>query len=159
MTPGQAARETPGRIRIRNLEAADEDRWKNLWSGYLGFYSAMIEPAVTDHLWRCMLSGGKSHLGLAATEDGELVGFAHVIVHPQTFSITDAAYLEDLFVAPGHRKRGVGSALISHLLVLAGQHGWSRVYWHTKADNFTARRLYDQFVGADDMVRYLVKLG
>jgi hypothetical protein len=31
--------------------------------------------------------------------------------------------------------------------------GWSRLYWHTRADN-PARRLYDEFAAADDFVRY-----
>ena len=30
---------------------------------------------------------------------------------------------------------------------------WSRLYWHTRSDN-PARRLYDEFVKADDFVRH-----
>ena len=37
---------------------------------------------------------------------------------------------------------------------LGRDRGWSRLYWHTRASNEAARRLYDKFVNADDFVRY-----
>jgi len=37
---------------------------------------------------------------------------------------------------------------------MASHCGWSRLYWHTRAGNLAARRLYDAFVQADDFVRY-----
>ena len=42
---------------------------------------------------------------------------------------------------------------------LGRERGWSRLYWHTRASNETARRLYDKFVNADDFVRYRMILG
>jgi hypothetical protein len=41
---------------------------------------------------------------------------------------------------------------------MARQCGWSRLYWHTRAENAAARRLYDSFVEADDFVRYRLKM-
>ena len=37
---------------------------------------------------------------------------------------------------------------------MAKARGWARLYWHTRQGNETARRLYDKFAGADDLVRY-----
>lgn len=37
--------------------------------------------------------------------------------------------------------------------------GWSRLYWYTRESNDVARKLYDQFVEADDFVRYRLFLG
>jgi hypothetical protein len=42
---------------------------------------------------------------------------------------------------------------------LARERGWSRLYWHTRAANATARKLYDKFAKADDFVRYRMILG
>ena len=67
-------------------------------------------------------------------------------------------YLEDLFVAPEARGHGVGRMLLQDLVVLARQNGWPKLYWHTRATNITARRLYDTFTRADDFVRYVVPL-
>lgn len=144
---------------VRRLAADDEACWRQLWSAYAEFYGTLVGPEVGDHLWRRLVSGCQPYLGLAATLSGELVGFAHVIAHPVTFSIREAAYLEDLFVAPAHRRRGVASALIKRLIELAETEGWSRLYWHTAADNFTARRLYDGFIPADEAVRYRISFG
>jgi GNAT superfamily N-acetyltransferase len=62
-------------------------------------------------------------------------------------------YLEDLFVDPNYRNRGLGRLLIQDLVDLAKIRGWARLYWHTQAAN-PARRLYSEFAGADDFVRY-----
>jgi hypothetical protein len=43
--------------------------------------------------------------------------------------------------------------LIADLIERAKSNGWSRLYWHTRAGN-PARRLYDEFIQADDFVRY-----
>jgi ribosomal protein S18 acetylase RimI-like enzyme len=57
------------------------------------------------------------------------------------------------------RGGGVGRMLLQDLVALARQHGWPTVYWHTRGNNATARRLYDTFIPADDFVRYVVTVG
>jgi ribosomal protein S18 acetylase RimI-like enzyme len=54
--------------------------------------------------------------------------------------------------------KGVGKALIDRLVTMGKSNGWSRVYWMTRDNNATARRLYDQYGKADDFVRYMVKI-
>jgi len=61
-------------------------------------------------------------------------------------------------VAPAARGRGIGRLLIEHLVERARSEGWARVYWHTRAGNTTARRLYDRFCPADGFVRYTIAL-
>ena len=34
--------------------------------------------------------------------------------------------------------------------------GWSRLYWHTRLNNYRARGLYDKFTPHSDFVRYTV---
>ena len=55
-------------------------------------------------------------------------GLAHTILHPHTFSLRLVCYLEDLWVSPLHRGRGVATRLIEHLEVLGRQEGWRRLY-------------------------------
>src|ERR1700751_5258306 len=45
----------------------------------------------------------------------EPVGFAVWFVNFSTFSGRSGIYLEDLFVRPSHRGKGVGKALLAHL--------------------------------------------
>src|SRR5262245_41234494 len=50
-----------------------------------------------------------------AAWDGEVVGFALWFLNFSTFSGKAGLYLEDLFVRPEHRGKGIGKALMVHL--------------------------------------------
>jgi ribosomal protein S18 acetylase RimI-like enzyme len=93
-----------------------------------------------------------------AIQRAETLGFANYVLHPFTWSERPTCYLEDLYVSPEARGRGVGKQLIEHLVVRGRTEGWARVYWHTREDNATARRLYDSFGPADGFVRYTIAL-
>jgi GNAT superfamily N-acetyltransferase len=105
-----------------------------------------------------MLAPGSGIVGRLAEENGSVVGFTVSVLHAGTWTKTPICYLEDLFVDPEIRGKGIGKALIEDLIAMARERGWSRLYWNTRASNATARRLYDRFVQADDFVRYLLVL-
>jgi GNAT superfamily N-acetyltransferase len=84
----------------------------------------------------------------------ELAGFTISILHEGSWTTRPCCYLEDLFVDPSFRGRGIARALIEDLVQRCPTQGWSRLYWHTRNSNREARRLYDKFVRADDFVRY-----
>lgn len=143
---------------IRMAEPRDEDRWRELWRGYLDFYHQPQDEAVTAGTWSRICEPGSGILCRVIEAEGQLVGFAIAVLHPGTWTLAPVCYLEDLFVDPAARGRGFGRALIDDLLTLARERGWSRLYWHTQAGNATARRLYDTYVPADDFVRYRLVL-
>lgn len=89
--------------------------------------------------------------------DGEVAGFSISVLHPGTWFAGPACYLEDLFVDPASRGRGLGRRLVQDLVDLGKEHGWANLYWHTRHSN-PARKLYDEFIGADDFVRYRLPL-
>jgi GNAT superfamily N-acetyltransferase len=61
--------------------------------------------------------------------DGEPVGFAVWFINFSTFSGRSGIYLEDLFVKPEHRGRGLGKALLVHLARTCADNGWARLQW------------------------------
>src|SRR5215510_10395028 len=61
--------------------------------------------------------------------NGEPVGFAVWFANFSTFSGRHGIYLEDLFVRPPFRGRGIGKALLAHLAKLCVDNGWSRLQW------------------------------
>ena len=61
--------------------------------------------------------------------NGEGVGFALWFFNFPTFSGRPGIYLEDLFVRPAFRGKGIGKALLSHLARLGVEQGCSRLQW------------------------------
>lgn len=145
-------------MRIRDPLPGDEAAWRALWSGYNAFYEAVVPEEVTAATWRRILDPVSPVFARLAEQDGCVTGFAVCVLHPGTWSLAPLCYLEDLFVDPARRRTGAGEAMIRDLLDLGRSCGWSRVYWHTRADNAAARRLYDRFAAADGFVRYTLAL-
>ena len=145
-------------LRVREIRSSDEAAWRRLWAGYCEFYEESLGDEVTGHTWRRLLDAKSPVHGLVAEDGkGEVVGIANYILHENTWTTTPVCYLEDLFVAPGARGTGAGRALLERLVSEMRERGWSRLYWMTREDNATARRLYDRFTRADDFVRYVVR--
>jgi GNAT superfamily N-acetyltransferase len=61
--------------------------------------------------------------------NGEPVGFAVWFLNFSTFSGRSGLYIEDLFVRPEHRGKGIGKALLAYLAKLCVDHGWARLQW------------------------------
>jgi GNAT superfamily N-acetyltransferase len=64
-----------------------------------------------------------------AAWNGEPAGFAAWFPNFSTFSGRHGIYLEDLFVRPAFRGRGIGKALLGHLAKTCVDNGWSRLQW------------------------------
>jgi GNAT superfamily N-acetyltransferase len=61
--------------------------------------------------------------------NGEAAGFAVWFINFSTFSGRSGIYLEDLFVRPAQRGKGIGKALLAHLAKQCLANGWSRLQW------------------------------
>ncbi|MGH6608922.1 MAG: GNAT family N-acetyltransferase [Burkholderiaceae bacterium] len=82
-----------------------------------------------------------------AWEDERAVGFALYFHNYSTFLARRGLYLEDLFVVPEARGRGVGKALIRHCAQLAVARGCGRFEWAVLDWNQPAIDFY-QSIGA-----------
>src|SRR4051794_23927866 len=60
---------------------------------------------------------------------GEPAGFAVWFINFSTFSGRSGIYLEDLYVRPASRGKGIGKALLGHLAAECVAKGWSRLQW------------------------------
>lgn len=140
---------------IRNAKPNDRAAWEPLWVGYLEFYNSELPRAVTDTTWSRFHDPSEPMQCLVAEDDhGSLLGFTNIVFHRGTWSIGDFCYLEDLFVAPTARNRGVARALIEAVYALADERGAERVYWLTHESNTTARKLYDKLARNRGFIQY-----
>lgn len=64
-----------------------------------------------------------------AFADGVPAGFAIYFFNYSTFLARPGLYLEDLFVKPEFRARGIGKALLLHLAKIANARGCGRMEW------------------------------
>ncbi|HVT87753.1 MAG TPA: GNAT family N-acetyltransferase [Tepidisphaeraceae bacterium] len=81
---------------------------------------------------------------LIARLNNEPVGFALFFHNYSTFLARPGIYLEDLFVLPAHRNKGVGKALLVKLAQIArerncGRLEWSVLDWNQPAIDFYQR--------------------
>ena len=82
--------------------------------------------------------------------DDRVVAFALFFTNFSTFLAQPGLYLEDLFVEPAERGRGIGEALLTRLAQLAAERGCGRFEWSVLDWNVNAIRFYER-IGATVM--------
>jgi GNAT superfamily N-acetyltransferase len=143
-------------IRVRRLEAKDKSGWLPLFKAYIEFYKAAVPDEVIEITWQRLLSGAEGvHIGFVAVDANDKpVGIAHVLFHRSTWSASWYCYLEDLFVEPTLRAKGVGRQLIEAVYREADERKCTRTYWSTQEFNYRARGLYDQMATKSPFIQY-----
>ena len=139
---------------IRTIHDADLDAWLSLWHGYNDFYRNEPAEEVTQTTFRRLCENSDGFYGLVAENDKGLVGLAHVVFHPATWTTGTYCYLEDLYVSREGRGSAAGRLLIEGVYAEADRRGADRVYWHTQQYNGPARSLYDAVAHATSFVVY-----
>ncbi|MEJ2580693.1 MAG: GNAT family N-acetyltransferase [Acidobacteriota bacterium] len=123
----------------------------------LAEYEKMSDEVVADEaLLRQTLFGDRQIAEVViASYDGEPAGFALFFHNFSTFLGRPGIYLEDLFVIPRLRGRGIGRVLLSHLAKLAIERGCGRLEWWVLDWNEPAIRFYER-LGAQEMDEWTV---
>jgi len=80
---------------------------------------------------------------LVAEVEGRAVGFALYFATFSTFLCKPGLYLEDLFVEPAHRGRGIGKALLKRLAAITVERGGGRFEWRVLDWNEPSIRFYE----------------
>ena len=110
----------------------------------LAEYERLAHEVVADEAQlRTTLFGVKPAAEVLLAEvAGEAVGFALFFQSYSTFLGKPGLYLEDLFVRPTSRSRGVGAALMSALARIAVQRHYGRFEWSVLDWNAPALKFY-----------------
>ena len=112
----------------------------------LGEYERLSHEVVaTEDGLRAWLFGERpaAEVVLASVND-TVVGFALFFHNFSTFLGRPGLYLEDLFVKPEWRGRGIGQRLLVHLASLAVERGCGRMEWTVLDWNEPALRFYER---------------
>jgi GNAT superfamily N-acetyltransferase len=133
-------------LRIRAAEPTDSAIIFEL-IGELSDYERLRHEMVgrLDDLRSHLFGEPRFAHALLSEWDGKVVGFALYYFNYSTFLCRPGIYLEDLFVRPQYRKRGIGLALLRALEQRARELGCGRLEWAVLDWNRTAIEFYLRF--------------
>ncbi|MGA8707383.1 MAG: GNAT family N-acetyltransferase [Steroidobacteraceae bacterium] len=131
------------------LRAATESDLADIFEliGELAEYERLRHQMVgsLDDLRRHLFGEQRYAQVVMADWDGHLAGFALYFFNYSTFLCRPGMYLEDLFVRPEFRGRGVGLGLLAELERRARQLGCGRFEWSVLDWNQSAIDFYHRF--------------
>lgn len=140
--------------------ATDVEPLLPLIAGYQRFYGATPDMVRNRAFFARLIGTNDIGTLLEACAGNEILGFATLYWSRSSVSARDVVLLNDLFVIPEARSRGVGRALIAAAAEVARERGAGALNWVTHPDNSAARRLYDSLgATADTWVEYTLELG
>ena len=109
-----------------------------------------IVEADEDRLRRTLFGERPVAEVLLAYEDDECVAFAVFFTNYSTFLAKPGLYLEDLFVKPHARRKGIGLKILKRLASVARERGYGRMEWSVLNWNQPAINFYKK-IGAVPM--------
>jgi GNAT superfamily N-acetyltransferase len=112
--------------------------------------------ATEDRLRETLFGTRPSAEVLLAHWDQECAGFAVLFATYSTFLARPGIYLEDLFIKPHLRGKGIGLALLKHVARLAAERGCGRLEWGVLNWNQSAIGFYEKLgaVPMDEWTKY-----
>lgn len=136
--------------KISSVAVTDVPDLVPLVRGYAAFYGVEASDAAIVAMSNALMqdAAGEGVQLLARSSDREAVGFATVLWTWSTLTASRIGVMNDLFVRPDVRSRGLGRALLEACVGLCEQRGdIAALRWQTALDNTTAQRLYDSVGG------------
>jgi GNAT superfamily N-acetyltransferase len=129
-------------VQVRAISRADINDFLPLVAAYQDWNGAGPTTHTKNKLFfQRFLEPSKYGIWLGASIDGSSAGFATLCWSDSSVAASDVALIEDLFVDPYYRDRGVGKALMEAGACAARARGATRLDLTVGADACTASAL------------------
>lgn len=145
---------TDSTITVRPVDAADEERWRELFRSYREFYGQPASDEIVTNVWGWLMDPSHECRALVAELDGRVVAIADFRRFSRPISGSSGIWLDDLFTDPEVRGKGAARALIAQLTTIAEAEGCTVVRWITGSENRQAQILYGNVATRTDWVTY-----
>jgi len=133
---------------IRTVQPGDEVELTAMIHELAEFERAAADCSVTETQLREALFGPQPTVhGHIAEVDGRAAASALWFRNFSTWDGAAGVYLEDLFVRPQFRRRGLARKLLATLARECVDHGYTRLSWAVLDWNVNAKALYDSVGG------------
>jgi GNAT superfamily N-acetyltransferase len=130
---------------VRRAAAADGPAFLALVRGLAAYEKLAPPDAEAERRLLRDAFGERPRIEVLLGElDGRAVAYAIFFETYSSFLALPTLYLEDLFVLPEARRRGVGEALLRHLAGEAGRRGCGRMEWMVLDWNALAIGFYER---------------
>jgi GNAT superfamily N-acetyltransferase len=144
-------------LAFRDAVPGDEGRVAWFVRALAEYEKLLHEVEATEaHFARALFGDPPRCHALFAERDGEAVGFALWFYNFSTFAGRHGLYVEDVFVLPAHRGKGIGRAIFGELARRAVAQGCARMEWLVLNWNEPAIRFY-RALGACPMDEWTVQ--
>lgn len=130
-------------VKTRQATAADLESIVPLFDAYRQFYRQPSDVEGARRFLRERLEHQQSTIFIAL-EGADAVGFAQLYPSFSSGALARIFILNDLFVAPPARRRGIGAALLAAAAEHGRQAGTLRLVLSTEITNTKAQRLYEK---------------
>jgi len=132
-------------IRIIETDESHVERIAPLFDQYRVFYEQPSDLELAGRFIQERLSGGDSVIYLAVDGADADVGFVQLYPTFSSVAARSTWILNDLFVLPGLRGKGIGRLLLERARELAINSGARGLALSTARDNVRAQGLYESF--------------
>jgi GNAT superfamily N-acetyltransferase len=146
-------------VEVRPAREDEFEEMLPLIRAYCEFYGVEADDRGLREMFLTLISAPSQGAVFIARDGGRAVGFATVDWKWSSLKAARIGYLEDLFVAPDARGRGIAEALIELCAARCRELGMPALQWQTAPDNLRAQQVYNR-TGAefDTYLEYDLKL-
>lgn len=109
----------------------------------------LFDDPLDEHSTRSFLSDSRHRLAVAIDDDLP-IGFASAVIYFHPDKIGPEMWINEIAVAPGHRRQGIAGRLIREILDEARAQGCSEAWVLTERTNAPAMSLYESLGGIED---------
>lgn len=130
-------------LQVHQATIRDLDALVPLFDGYRQFYGQPSDPRGAHAFLEARFAHHQSLILLARDAAGAGLGFTQLYPVFSSVRMVRTYLLNDLFVAPGARRRGVAAALLREAAAQARLLGAASLSLSTALDNAAAQALYE----------------